>query len=226
MGLNTRGLLIDLLSFVNTSLIMIPILILNHQRLVREGWVNYLTAQSGISVIGQTGDPEEAYRIAGGGKPRIVLLSADLIPALLLKQLMRLHEHCSTAGLVLITTSFAEGIQGHLGRLGVRACLSNQSSLDEILTAIVKVNGGKTYTSSALLADPTPSTDIPGYNGVGNLTARELEIATLLTSGKTSKEIADMLNISFRTIEVHRHNILKKTKCKNTIVLANKLSLR
>lgn len=204
---------------------MIPILILNQQRLVREGWASFLTAQSGISVIGQTGDPEEAYRIAGSQQPRIVLVAVDLILSLLLKQLMQIHDSCPTANLVVVTTYFPEGVQSHLGRLGVRACISRHSSLDEILTAIVKVNGGKTYASAAFLTGPDHSADLSGYNGVGNLTARELQIAALLTSGHTSKEVAAMLNVSFRTIEVHRHHILKKTQCKNTTMLANKLSL-
>ncbi|MBY0425564.1 MAG: LuxR C-terminal-related transcriptional regulator [Cytophagales bacterium] len=56
------------------------------------------------------------------------------------------------------------------------------------------------------------------------LTDRELEIVELLGKGKTTKEIADDLFISFETVKKHRSNILTKTKCNNTAELINALS--
>jgi DNA-binding NarL/FixJ family response regulator len=54
-----------------------------------------------------------------------------------------------------------------------------------------------------------------------SLTARELEIAALVTRGMTSKEISAELSISVKTVEVHRHNILKKLQLPNTMALVN-----
>ena len=54
-----------------------------------------------------------------------------------------------------------------------------------------------------------------------SLSARELEIATLVTHGMTSKEISTKLTISVKTVEVHRHNILKKLQLPNTMALVN-----
>jgi DNA-binding NarL/FixJ family response regulator len=59
-------------------------------------------------------------------------------------------------------------------------------------------------------------TKAPGLN---SLSDRELKVLSLLSAGDSSKEIARKFEISVKTVEVHRHNILKKMKMKNTIAL-------
>jgi DNA-binding NarL/FixJ family response regulator len=60
--------------------------------------------------------------------------------------------------------------------------------------------------------------DVPNVNA---LTEREIQIINLIKEGQSSKEIAVTLNISLKTVEVHRHNILKKLKLKNSASLVN-----
>lgn len=203
---------------------MIPIVLLNQQRLVREGWASYLSGRPGISIVGHTGDPEEACQLVRWYRPRIVLASDDLVTALDFKQLTAIHDSDPKTGMILVLSHFSHGIQEHLSRLGVRACLSRHSSLAEMLTAIVNVNSGKSYVSGNLLetVDATHATN--AHETLGELTARELEIAGMLVKGRTSKEVASMLGISYKTVEVHRHNILIKMHCKNTNMLAHRFS--
>lgn len=70
---------------------------------------------------------------------------------------------------------------------------------------------------------------IAGYNPlstavVSQLTKREFDILELLEKGKTSKEIGVQLNMSYRTVEVHRYHLLKKVDCKRTTELLRKMS--
>ncbi|MGZ5254611.1 MAG: LuxR C-terminal-related transcriptional regulator, partial [Flavitalea sp.] len=60
--------------------------------------------------------------------------------------------------------------------------------------------------------------DVPSVN---SLTEREIQIINLIKEGLSSKEIASNLNISLKTVEVHRHNVLKKLKLKNSASLVN-----
>ncbi|HTE07298.1 MAG TPA: LuxR C-terminal-related transcriptional regulator, partial [Flavitalea sp.] len=69
---------------------------------------------------------------------------------------------------------------------------------------------------SELVMDDTR--DTPNVNA---LTEREIQIINLIKEGQSSKEIAANLNISLKTVEVHRHNILKKLKLKNSASLVN-----
>jgi DNA-binding NarL/FixJ family response regulator len=57
--------------------------------------------------------------------------------------------------------------------------------------------------------------------GLNQLSEREIEVINLIRDGLSSKEIATRLSIAIKTVEVHRHNILKKLKVKNTASLIN-----
>src|SRR6185437_199596 len=207
-----------------SGLPMIPIVLLNQQRLVRDGWASFLSDQPDIALVGNTGDPEEACGLVHLYQPRIVLASDDLVTALDFKQLAVIHDSCPTAGMILVLSHFSHGIQEHLSRLGVRACLSRHSSFVDMLTAIAKVNGGRTYISDTLWETVGVANEDDMRETIKALTARELEIAGMLVKGRTSKEVAMSLGISYKTVEVHRHNILIKMHCKNTNMLTDRLS--
>ena len=107
--------------------------------------------------------------------------------------------------------------------MGAKAYVTKNSSHEEMYRALdIVMNGGvyvcaeiKEILSDQLLVNET---DQPGIN---DLSLREIEIIKLIKDGLSSKEIAAGLDISVRTIEVHRHNILKKLKLKNVASLIN-----
>jgi DNA-binding NarL/FixJ family response regulator len=73
----------------------------------------------------------------------------------------------------------------------------------------------KNILSDQMLGEEDPAT------GLNQLSEREIEVINNIRDGLSSKEIADRLGISIKTVEVHRHNILKKLKVKNTASLIN-----
>jgi two-component system invasion response regulator UvrY len=91
------------------------------------------------------------------------------------------------------------------------------------VNAIVEVNNGKKYICEEvknILAQQEldEDSDVADMN---SLSRREIDIVKLLKEGLSSKEIAQELEISLKTVEVHRYNILKKLKLKNTAALVN-----
>ena len=91
------------------------------------------------------------------------------------------------------------------------------------MTAIVEVNDGKKYVCDEvknILAQQELEQDTirPDMN---SLSRREIDIVKLIKEGLSSKEIAVNLDISIKTVEVHRYNILKKLNLKNTAALVN-----
>jgi len=100
---------------------------------------------------------------------------------------------------------------------GAFGYLTKNSSSEEMFNAIVDINAGKKYVckeiknilSDLMLHDKKP-------NGINSLSSREIEIVEFVKKGSTSKEIAALLNVSIKTIEAHRYNILKKLNLKNT----------
>ena len=113
---------------------------------------------------------------------------------------------------------------------GADGYLLKGSSKEEFLKAVHTVsNGGKYFSgdiSSILIGQLTnPSLVSEPKQSLGEeqvITKREKEILKLLLSGKGNKEIAEALDISKRTAEVHRFNLMKKLKVKNLMELSNK----
>ena len=92
-----------------------------------------------------------------------------------------------------------------------------------MIGAIIEVRNGKKYICEEvknILAQQ--ELDETGEEGdLNNLSRRELDIIKLIKEGLSSKEIAQQLDISLKTVEVHRYNVLKKLKLKNTAALVN-----
>jgi DNA-binding NarL/FixJ family response regulator len=115
-------------------------------------------------------------------------------------------------------------------KAGADGYLLKGSSKEEFLKALQTIaNGGKYFSgdiSSILIGQLNNSTSIQESKPMPDeeqlITKREREILKLLLSGKGNKEIAEALDISKRTAEVHRFNLMKKLKVKNLMELSNK----
>ena len=107
-------------------------------------------------------------------------------------------------------------------RLGARGYVTKNSPRQEMIDAINDVNYGNIYICQEvknILSDQMLGEDEGA--GLNLLSEREIEVINQIKDGLSSKEIADKLGISIKTVEVHRHNILKKLKVKNTASLIN-----
>jgi len=198
---------------------MITVLVFHSQRLIREVWTSFLTTRHGIRVVAAAHNLEEAASLARYVKPRVVVISRELITSAGIKELAAIRAVSPQACLVLVTATDPTALRDRLTEAGVHACLSENSSLNDLETAILDVNAGLEMTLAA-------SYDYKGRNtaGVSQLTRREFDILGLLEKGKTSKEIGIQLNMSYRTVEVHRYHLLKKMDCKRTTELLRKMS--
>jgi two-component system, NarL family, invasion response regulator UvrY len=108
-------------------------------------------------------------------------------------------------------------------RLGAKGYVTKNSPRQEMVDAIMDVYNGNTYICQEvknILSDQMLGEDEAAV-GLNQLSEREIEVINQIRDGLSSKEIADRLGISIKTVEVHRHNILKKLKVKNTASLIN-----
>jgi DNA-binding NarL/FixJ family response regulator len=108
-------------------------------------------------------------------------------------------------------------------QIGARGYVTKNSSKEEMINAIMEVHSGNKYICDEIKNNISElvleeNKDVPNVNA---LTEREIQIINLIKEGQSSKEIATSLNISLKTVEVHRHNILKKLKLKNSASLVN-----
>ena len=108
-------------------------------------------------------------------------------------------------------------------QIGAKGYVTKNSSKEEMIKAILEVNEGSKYVCEEIKNNISElvleeNKDLPNVNA---LTEREIQIINLIKEGQSSKEIASTLNISLKTVEVHRHNVLKKLKLKNSASLVN-----
>lgn len=201
----------------------ISIMIVDDHTLIRETWSFLLGRNEGFEVIAEVGDGQKAIELARDKRPNVVLLDINMAPLNGFDILKMIRKLSPGSKVIAVSMHSQPSYAKKMLRLGARGYVTKNSPRQEMLDAIKEVYGGqificqevKNIISGQMLGEEE---SLPGLN---QLSEREIEIINLIRDGLSSKEIAAKLNIAIKTVEVHRHNILKKLKVKNTASLIN-----
>ena len=202
----------------------IRVLIADEYKLNRDTWAYMLNNDERFTVVAECGNADDAVRLAGGQNPDIVVMDINtpVFAGLEATQKIR-RQHPSSQ--VISVSSFSQPLYvKKMLQMGARGYITKNSSKEEMIFAILEVSQGKKYICNevkTIISEQTLGDEEDKQPDVNAITNRELEIITQIKDGSSSKEIAAKLFISLRTVEVHRHNILKKLKLKNTASLIN-----
>lgn len=197
---------------------------------VRDGIKSLLENEANIEVVGEATDGLEALKIVEINKPDLLILDIRMPNMTGIEVVEKLRSQNNTLKIVMLSMHESEEYVLKSIKAGADGYLLKGSSKEEFLKALHTVaNGGKYFSgdiSSILinqLSNPVASIEPKQTLEEEQLiTKREKEILKLLLSGKGNKEIAEALDISKRTAEVHRFNLMKKLKVKNLMELSNK----
>ncbi|MCF8322135.1 MAG: response regulator transcription factor [Flavobacterium sp.] len=197
---------------------------------VRDGIKSLLENEAAIQVVGEATDGLEALKVVEELNPDLLILDIRMPHLTGIEVVEKLRSENKTLKIVMLSMHESEEYVLKSIKAGADGYLLKGSSKEEFLKAIHTVaQNGKYFSgdiSSILinqLSNPSNFTE-PKKNIEEELliTKREKEILTLLLAGKGNKEIAEALEISKRTAEVHRFNLMKKLKVKNLMELSNK----
>ncbi len=201
----------------------ITILLVDDHKLIRESWSFILNSDPRFKVIGETSNADEAVEIARDKKPSIVLMDINMSPVNGFEATRMVRKFSPGAKIIGISMHSMPAYARRMLQMGAMGYVTKNSSKDELLTAITEVNSGKKYVCEEvknILAQQelveegvTPDMNV--------LSRREIDVVQLIKEGLSSKEIAIRLDITLKTVEVHRYNILKKLNLKNTAALVN-----
>jgi len=199
---------------------------------VRDGIKSLLENEVNITVIGEATDGLEALTLIDELKPDLLILDIRMPNMTGIEVVEHLRSKNNFVKIVMLSMHESEEYVLKSIQAGADGYLLKGSSKEEFLKAVHTVsNGGKYFSgdiSSILIGQLTnPSLVSEPKQSLGEeqvITKREKEILKLLLSGKGNKEIAEALDISKRTAEVHRFNLMKKLKVKNLMELSNKAS--
>lgn len=201
----------------------ITILLVDDHKLIRDSWSFILNSDDRFKVVGETSDAEELVSLAKEKKPRIVLMDINMSPVNGFEATKLVRQYSPGSKVIGISMHSMPAYARKMMQIGAMGYVTKNSSKDELMNAIVEVNGGKKYICEEV-KNILAQQELEDENGKPDLNAlsrRELDIVKLIKEGLSSREIAVRLDISLKTVEVHRYNILKKLNLKNTAALVN-----
>lgn len=201
--------------------------------LVRDGIKALLEDQSGIEVIDEASNGVEALEVLGRNKPHVLIVDIrmpEMNGIQVVSEVKKSYQDVKTLVLSMHDSEeyVVQAIQG-----GADGYLLKGASKEEFLKALTKVaSGGKYFTGdvSAIIMNNfvkgNTNTAVTSTSEIKEdpfkLTKREKQILNLVLQLKNNKDIADELQISKRTAEVHRFNLMKKLEVSNLKELTDK----
>jgi DNA-binding NarL/FixJ family response regulator len=201
------------------------IILADDHALFREGLKRILAEASDLEVIGEVADGLALLKILSKFKPDMIILDISMPN---IRGIEAIHEvrtmHPESKILVLTMHRDKEYLHQAISS-GAHGYLLKEDADSELFSAIGKVRQGKIYVSPKLSEYLTEDWarihrgEHELATEIDPLTIREREIIKLVGEGKANKEIASLLNISIRTVEHHRANIMDKLNLKNAAEL-------
>lgn len=197
---------------------VVRIIIIDDQQLVRQGLAGLFQADGGFEVVADYGSGPEAFEQINLHRPEVAIVDIQIPGLDGISVGRRLKQLSPTTEIVYLTSTHSDDQAREAFESGGRSYLLKTCSFEELALATRKAADGDFYLtgppSSDMIAEyvrPLLSNQRPG----GQVTTREKEIARLLADGYSTKEAADVLNISVKTAEAHRASIMKKLNAKN-----------
>ena len=191
----------------------VRVLLADDHELVRAGIRSLLEKIPSVEIVGEVGDGQEAIRLVEKHEPDVVLTDIAM-PGLNGLEVTRHLKKTFPQIRVVILSMYSDDEHVYLAlRAGAAGYLSKAAAREELRLAIQAVARGDTY-----LSPPISKPVILGYSqrtnvGVGQikgLTPRQTQVLQLIVKGKTTKQIALELNISVKTVETHRMQLMDR----------------
>lgn len=190
----------------------ITVLIADDHPIFRRGLCDIIAGDSTLRLVGEATDGEQAWQLIQELQPTVAVLDIHMpkrggieLGRLVSQQRLRVE-------LIILTMDSEEALLHEALNLGINGYLLKESAVGDLLQAIHRVAAGDCYISPALsgtLVRRNAAREVLHEQkpGLDRLTATERQILKLIAEDRTSKEIAEILRCSARTVETHRQNI-------------------
>ncbi len=190
---------------------MIRLLIADDHTIMREGLKRILEGAEDIEVVGEAVDGFEVLAQVRKGGFDLLMLDLSMPGRSGVELIRQIKDEAPRLPILILTMHEEEQYAIRTIRAGARGYLTKESAGTQLLSAIRKVASGRPYISNEvaeqLAMDAMPSDDDYPHK---KLSDREFEVFSLLVSGKTITEIADLLHLSAKTVSTHKTRILHK----------------
>lgn len=199
----------------------IRVVLADDHQVLRQGLKGLIEQNHQIEVVGEADNGAEAVSLAARLLPDVVIMDVSMPELNGLEATRRIKKECR--GTKVIALSMRADRQYVMGMLkaGASSYLLKNCSSAELDNAIRQVHKGGTFLApevAQIVMDDLhhePGDEESDGSSLSLLTSREREILQLIAEAKKSKEIAEMLHISLKTVYTHRRNIMEKLGARN-----------
>ncbi|MFP4439480.1 MAG: response regulator [Chloroflexaceae bacterium] len=190
----------------------IRIILADDHTLVRAGFRALFQSIEGIEVVAEASDGREALRLIGVHQPDIILMDIAMAGLNGLEAAARVVQEFPHVRVVMLSMHANEEYVLQALRAGAMGYLLKDASVTELELAIKAVVRNETYLSPAVSKHVVEYVQRIGGepSSLERLTARQREILQLIAEGRTTQEIAGTLNISVKTVESHRAQLMER----------------
>ena len=190
--------------------------------LVRQGLKRILDGTKDLEVVGEAADGLELLDLLNHSNPDMVILDVSMPRLRGIEAIHEIKTMRPEVSILMLTMHKDKEYLYLALSAGAKGYLLKEDADRDLFFAIEKIRQGKTYVSPNLseellddLVQIGKGEGKPSFE-IDPLTTREREVVKLIAEGKSSKEIADLLSISARTVDNHRANIMEKLNLKKT----------
>jgi DNA-binding NarL/FixJ family response regulator len=199
----------------------VTILIVDDHPLLRRGLRDVIAESRRFRIVGEASDGEDAMRQVLSLKPEIAIVDIDMPRLNGLEMLRSLRQLSFPVTTIILTMYREEDMFNAAMDLGAKAYVVKDNAANDVLAALEKVARGETFLSSAMRDAGRRRSDrvqelLLSKPQIETLTPSERRILKLIGEDYTSKEIADFLYLSVRTVDNHRQNICRKLNLHGT----------
>ena len=195
------------------------ILIVDDHPLVREGLAKLFNATTDFAVCGDAGSPLEGVQLTAAARPHVVIAEISMKNGSALEMIKTIKRDHPTVAIVVFTKHEEAVYCDRAFRAGVRGYVTKTEATTQVLLAVRAVLAGASYVSknlsgrpaAALLAGEAPAPASP----VDLLSDRELEVFKLIGQGHSTRQIAQELKVSFKTVQSFCARIKDKLRVGN-----------
>jgi DNA-binding NarL/FixJ family response regulator len=195
------------------------ILVADDHAVVRRGVRALLESQANWQVCGEAATGREAVEQVKRLDPDIVLLDLSMPELNGLDATRRILRDSPRTQVLVLTMHHSEELAHQLMQAGAKGYVLKSDADRELIAAVESLQRRRAFLTPNLARPSPQGAEIPHQENVAGdwseLTSREREIVQLVAEGRSSKEVAAALNISIKTVESHRTNIMRKLRIRS-----------
>jgi DNA-binding NarL/FixJ family response regulator len=191
------------------------VLIADDHPVFRKGLILAVGAESSIEIVGEAGNGNDALRLSEELLPDVIVLDIEMPGMTGLQVAEEIIKRHLPVDIVFLTMYKEEDMFNEAMDMGVKGYVLKESAVIDIVNSIKTVANGRYFLSPSISEHLVTRSDrarllMKKKPQLENLTKTERKVMRMISENKTSKEIGEELNTSFRTVENHRSNICNK----------------